>query len=195
MPQTWTRRSHKVALQITSPDQVKVMFHKLSSYLRRGSSAKEGGKLEDWKVELLATVNANLALQLKSRIKKSKISRQNSQSRISFSHMLRRVWEILPIQPCSRMKTSYLVPSSVRRKPGASSGSMIPGSTQARIILRMQRKPEEMEMLSLHAVFWKLLSQPARFDRSLKDSMVGCFLLLSCMPTVSTTNLFSNWIL
>ncbi|OKO96923.1 hypothetical protein PENSUB_10477 [Penicillium subrubescens] len=41
------------------------MFPKLSSYLRRGRSPKEGEKFEDWKVELLATANANLALQLK----------------------------------------------------------------------------------------------------------------------------------
>jgi hypothetical protein len=60
------------------------MFPKLSSYLRRGRSPKEGEKFEDWKVELLATANANLALQLKRADQKIK----NLTARLAESDLL-----------------------------------------------------------------------------------------------------------
>jgi hypothetical protein len=60
------------------------MFSKLSSYLRRGRSANEGEQSEDWNVELLATANANLALQLKRADQKIK----NLTARLAESDLL-----------------------------------------------------------------------------------------------------------
>ncbi|KAJ5371066.1 uncharacterized protein N7496_007158 [Penicillium cataractarum] len=60
------------------------MFSRLFSYLCSGHSAKKGEQLADWNVELLATANSKLALQLQRADKKIK----NLKTRLAESDLL-----------------------------------------------------------------------------------------------------------
>lgn len=70
------------------------MISRLFSYLRRSHSAKKGEQLADWNVELLATANVNLALQLQRADKKIKnLKMRLAESDLLIAHAQSRVGE------------------------------------------------------------------------------------------------------
>ncbi|KAF3385231.1 hypothetical protein F1880_002824 [Penicillium rolfsii] len=72
------------------------MFSKLSAYLRRGRSAKEGQQFEDWNVELLATANVNLAWQLQRADQRIKVLQARlAESDLLLAHTQSRMGDVI----------------------------------------------------------------------------------------------------
>lgn len=88
------------------------MFSRLSSYLRQGRSAKEGKQFENWNAELLATANANLALQLKRADQKIKnLKARLAESDLLLAHAQARMGDFIYT---SLQLDEEIVPSSLK---------------------------------------------------------------------------------